>query len=69
MRTTVRICNTWQVNVLQLYAYIICGQVSVKGSFDMYEPFTYVCSMHEVEVTISGTITVTDLFLCMHVFI
>ena len=37
----------------------------------MYEPYTYVTPLllHEVEVTISGTITVTDLFLSMHAFI
>ena len=28
-----------------------------------------ICSLHDVEVTVSGTITVTDLFLSMHDFI
>ena len=55
---------------VQLYAYVTCGQVNVKRSFDMYEPYTYVTPVHyEVKVTTSGTNTVIDLFLSMHVFI
>ena len=57
LRTAVCICNIWTF--------------SVTLSYDMYEPYSYVyntCSLHEEEVTIAGTIIVTDLFLIMHVF-
>ena len=45
---------------------VTCRQVSVKRSYDMYEHICNTCSLHEVEVTISGTINVIDLFLSMH---
>ena len=55
------------VNVLRLRTTVrilTCGQVSVKRSYDMYEPNTCnTCSLHEVEVTLSG---LTDLLLGMH---
>ena len=37
-------------------------------SYDMYEPYTYVTNVqiHEVPVTISGTMTVTDLLLSIY---
>ena len=45
----------------------------MKRSYDMYDVRTIhifnTCSLQEVEVTISGTITVTDLLISMHVFI
>ena len=44
MRTTVRICNTWQSN------YVTCRQFSVKLSYDMYEPVTYVTPVHFMNV-------------------
>ena len=31
---------------VQLYEYVTCGQVSVKRSYDMYEPYTYVTPFH-----------------------
>ena len=30
----------------KLYAYVICGKISVKLPFDMYEPYTYVTTDH-----------------------
>ena len=29
-----------------MYAYVTCGQVIVKRSYDMYEPYTYVTPVH-----------------------
>ena len=52
----------------KLYAYVPCGQVNVR----MYVRTIHInntCSLHEVQITILGTITVTDLFLSVHVFI
>ena len=31
---------------VNVYAYIICDQVSKKRSYDMYEPYIYVTSVH-----------------------
>ena len=56
---------------VQLYVYVPCGQISVKRSY-MYEPHTYVTPVQDMkymQITISGTITVANLFLSMHVFI
>ena len=48
---------------------MISGKVSVKRSYDMYIPYTYVTPLQEVEVTISGMITVTEMLLSIHDFI
>ena len=55
LRTTVRICDIW---------------ISQCEAFVWYVWTIHICntwSLYEVEVTISGAITVTDLFLSMHV--
>ena len=44
------ICNTYgNVNVLCLRTTVTCGQVSVKHSYDMYKPYTYVTPFHHLK--------------------
>ena len=56
---------------VQLYAYVTCGQVSVKSLYDIYEPYTYITPVHKMKywLLFLERFTVTDLILCMHVFI
>ena len=56
---------------VQRYAYVTCRQVNLKRSYDNVRtiPIFNTCLLQEIEVTISGTITVTDLFLSIHVLI
>ena len=43
---TQQICYMRTAVCVQVYAYVTCGQVSVKRSYDVYEPYTYVTPVH-----------------------